>query len=770
MSRETDSVVFLSIVRGRNGGLSLINLYVVLSQEMAIFFHQDVRDLFQNRKIIVIGDSIQRSVYKDLVCLWTQKDSRYLMQRELRAKGELAFLGDKLLSGGKLEGKMVNGIEYREVREFKESEVFFKYYFVTRAYSEHMASILNELKTCGPDIIIMNSTFWDLHHYGDDDLQQYKENLDKLLKEINEMFPLSVLFIWNAALPLAERCKGGFLRKGFLTIPVDKIMAANNFARLATTKQKKIYLDLFNELKNKDNFTQAEDGIHWGMRAHRKISNLILTNICTSWKKKLPDPPQLPNRPNNRKSSPIPWSNYYPVNSDSNDWNSPPPSSYNGVYDMDILPYWDSHFTSTVYDRYQIPSRLLSGSLTPYGYGRNFSVGYNVPYVSQRVQEYQPVQTVIPYVFQSHYPPVQQMNFDFGTPGGPYHTPKYLFKPAYSDPFPVKSYSPLTSNRFSSLLGRGPALLPTPPGTPSFAVYRDGSSSYRDRFKKLSNPSVRGRRFKASTSTTSAAASINTAQNRHSQTLQNSVSDKNLSSASADSSDHNNNKEERNSIDQSFIEPNDKNVVVETGVPHTDEPKSPLSSDHPGGSSDPASNVNAEVPDGTDGGEQKVQSLKGSTEMSGTKREVDDELKTAAVMVNSATCGTKRKLDADEHAMTEDINTSGVKRKHEDDKMALAEESKPCKIAHNESLTADVGSCGMKRKLKDVEEPTDLKDVLENGFSQDDVDFHDSKRKHILLEENLSQNNKVEHEETQLAKNLAVHDHVRCALTYDSFI
>ena len=76
----------------------------------------------------------------------------------------------------------------------------------------------------------------------------------------------------------------------------------------------------------------------------------------------------------------------------------------------------------------------------------------------------------------------------------------------------------------------------------------------------------------------------------------------------------------------------------------------------------------------------------------------------------------------------------------------------------------------MKRKLKDVEEPTDLKDVLENGFSQDDVDFHDSKRKHILLEENLSQNNKVEHEETQLAKNLAVHDHVRCALTYDSFI
>ena len=779
---------------------------------MAIFFHKDVRELLRNRKVIVIGDSIQRSVYKDLVCLWTQEDSRYLFQRELRAKGELAFLGDKLLSGGKLEGKMVNGIGYREVREFKDGEVLFKYYFVTRSYSEHMASILNELKTCGPDIIVMNSTFWDLHHYGDNDLQQYKQNLDKLLKDINETFPSSLLFIWNAALPLAERCKGGFLRKGFLTIPVDKIKTANKFAWLATTEQKKIYLDLFTELKNKDNFTQAEDGIHWGMRAHRKISNLILTEVCTSWNKKLPDPPQPPNRPDNRNSSPVPWSSYYPDNGDSDNWNSPPPSSYNNGYELDYLnmvPYWDSPVVSPVYDRYQTPSPLLSGGLSPYGYSRsNLNWGYNVPFVSERVREYRPIQTPAPYVFPKYYPPVREMTFNFSTPGGPYYPPKYLFKPAYSDPLPVKSrsYSPSTSNHFNYLLGRGPGLLPTPPGPPSFAFYNNGSSSYRDRFKKLSNPSVRGRRYKSSTST-NLATPLNSAQNRQSQTPQNSVRDQTTSSApaasSSDLSDHNNNEEQRSSVNESCSKPNGDNVVVETGVPLTDKPKSPLSSASPGGSSDPASNVNGEVASDRDGGIQKEEPLEVDTKTSGTKRKWEDE-ETAvaddtkasgtkrkwedeetAVADDTKTSGTKRKWEDEETAVADDTKASVMKRKREDDEAVFAKESNPCMIARNESLIADASSCGMKRKLEEVEEPIAVKGVQENGFPWNDGESCGVKRKRmlsdnnvlensnpqILPEENLPQDNKkVKHGETQSAKELAVHDVVRCALTYDSFI
>lgn len=708
---------------------------------MAIFFNKDVCELLQNRKVIIIGDSIQRSVYKDLVCLWTQEDSRYLFQRELRAKGELTFLGDKLVSGGKLDGKMVNGIGYREVREFSDGKAFFKYYFVTRSYSEHMASILNELKTCQPDVIVMNSTFWDLHHYGDKDLQQYKENLDRLLKDITDMFSSSLLFIWNAALPLAERCKGGFLRKGFLTIPVEKIKTANKFAWLATTGQKKIYLDLFTELRNKENFKQAEDGIHWGMRAHRKISNLILTEVCTSWNRKLPDPPPVPNQ-----------TSYYPDNGDEDYWNSAPPASYDDGDEMEYLnyvPYW----ISPIHDRYQTPSPILYEVPSPYANSLgNLGLGYNVPFVSQRAREYQPIPTPVPYPFQRRYPPIQEMQFNFSTPRVPYYQGKYLFKPAvYSDPLPSRSYSPFINHQYRSLPIKSQGLLPTPPGPPSFAFFNEGSSSYRDRFKKLSNPSVKWRRYKASTST-SVGTPLNTAQNlRQSETPRNSLIINEADSApavnSSNLSDLNNNEEQKNSLVESCSKANSDNVAVEMGVPpEQTKPKSPTNSTTPVGSSDSVPAVNRE--DASDGN------------------------------VGPKTCG--------------------IKRKHEDDEGASTDESNPGKIAREESTISDAGIHGVKRKLEDsepVEKPIVVKDVQENGFTSDDEERRGPKRRRAdaddaqeepkppkiqQAEQFFTDDPKNNHGENQFAEQSnspgvtcekgTSHDIVRCSLTYDSFI
>lgn len=706
---------------------------------MAIFFNKDVCELLQNRKVIIIGDSIQRSVYKDLVCLWTQEDSRYLYQRELRAKGELTFLGDKLLSGGKLEGKMVNGVGYREVREFSDGRAFFKYYFVTRSYGEHMASILNELKTCQPDVIVMNSTFWDLHHYGDNDLQQYKENLDRLLKDITDKFSSSLLFIWNAALPLAERCKGGFLRKGFLTIPVEKIKTANKFAWLATTGQRKIYLDLFTELKNKENFKQAEDGIHWGMRAHRKISNLILTELCTSWNRKLPDPPPMPNQ-----------ASYYPDNGDDDYWNSAPPASYDDGDEMEYMnyvPYW-----SPFYDRYQTPSPVLYEAPSPYASSLgSLGLSCSMPFVSQRAREYQPIPAPIPYPFQRRYPPIQEMQFNFGTPPAQYYQGQYLFKPAfYSEPLPSRTYSPHVTNQFRSLPFKSPGLLPTPLGRPSFAFFNEGSSSYRDRFKKLSNPSVKWRRYKAS-ATTSVATPLNTAQNsRPSQTPQNSLingADSAPTVNSSELSDLNNNEEQKNSLVESCSKANSDNAVVETGVlPEQIKPKSPTNSTTPVGSSDSVPAVNEEdASDGNDG-----------------------------------------------------AKTCGIKRKREDDESANTEESNPCKIVREESTISDASISGVKRKLEDselVKEPSVLKDVQENGFTSDDAERSGLKRKRADTDDALeepkpskiqqaeqfspgdSTNNCGENQFAVESNVLGVteekgtaHDIVRCSLTYDSFI
>lgn len=693
---------------------------------MAIFFYKDVRELLENKKVIVIGDSIQRSVYKDLICLWTQEDSRYLFQRELRAKGELAFLGDKLLHGGKLEGKMVNGTGYREVREFSDGKVFFKYYFVTRSYSEHMVSILNELKTCQPDVIVMNSTFWDLHHYGDTNLEQYKANLDKLLKDISENLSSSLLFIWNAALPLADRCKGGFLRKGFLTIPIDKIKTANKLAWLATTtttlqqnEQKKVYLDLFSELKDKDNFQQAEDGIHWGMRAHRKISNLILTEVCKSWNKKIPDLPlQALKRPDNRASSPVPWSSYYP---DNDTWSPSPAASYNDGYELDYwnyVPYWDS----PSFDRYQTPSPLLYGNSSPYGNSwSNVSWGYNVPFtsISGRAREYHPSPPV-PYLFQRRYLPLDNLQLNFSTPQGPFYPGNVLFKPANSDPLP-----------FRGSFGQG--LLPTPPGPPSFAYFSEGDR-YRDRFKKLSNPRVR--RFKASSTTTSTPLSTSsvTRQSASNETPQNPLSANQNAKASAvsstDNSDHNNNQNQNGSVNESFPKTSSDSdgIDVGTGVSSIDTP------------SQPPNDISGTGGSGGDPGTQ-----------------------------------TKECVQVEEDVSKE----SGVKRKHEDD-----EETKPCKMAREDITEAQ--RSGEKRKREDddaVSEPKPLMSAHNDSCSLvDDAVACENKRRRgdddatekpnplLLAESSSLEETNEEPPNNKASPSSFVHDVVRCALTYDSFI
>lgn len=684
---------------------------------MAIFFSRDVHELLENKKLVVIGDSIQRSVYKDLLCLWTQQDSRYLFQRELRAKGELSFLGDKLLHGGKLEGKMVNGIGYREVREFSDGKVFFKYYFVTRSYSEHMASILNELKTLQPDVIVMNSTFWDLHHYGDTDLQQYKENLEKLLKDINEVFSPSLLFIWNAALPLAERCKGGFLRKGFLTIPIDKIKTANKFAWMATTEQKKVYLDLFTELKDRENFQQAEDGIHWGMRAHRKISNLILTEVCTAWNRRTPEPPQVVKRQDNRMPSPVPWSSYYP-DTDTDNWNSSPSNSYLDDYEPYYLPYWDSPAS---FDRYQTPSPVLPG---PYS---SVNWSYNLPFVNAlgRAREYQPFSSPAPYAFQTRYLPIENLQFNFASPQGPYYSEKVLFKPAnFSDPLP---FGP-----FRSPQGTGQGLLPTPLGPPSFAFFNEGDG-YRDRFKKLSNP--RARRYKSSATNTKTPISTahHTKQSTPSETPQNSLfcKDQNTKVSAVngtDDSDPNNNQKQKDSPQESCLKVSSNSVDVGKGGPSEDTSKPPtlVTNSNTHGSSDHTV--------------QHEESSDESTERVPVKRKLEDD----------------EELNPCKVAREDSINYQGGKRKRDE----AGDELMPLKCARkDDSATVDVvehakrerfSEAGSKDNTLALVEDTSIKDTHENHVKEQLPD-------------------RVNSPEVSQSEGTFC-DVVRCALTYDNFI
>ncbi|BFZ01135.1 hypothetical protein BsWGS_04175 [Bradybaena similaris] len=252
------------------------------------FSTADITDALLNRFVVIIGDSNQRCIYKDIVLL-LQTD-RYLTEKELRTKGERSFMQDELVEGGSME-KMSNGINYREVRQYRTDFHLVRFYFVTRCYNVYVESILKDLQQAPlPDIVIMNSCLWDITRYGIKSIPQYKENLVTLFERFIMCLPPKCLIIWNTTLPISSSAKSGFLvpevefRASRLRID---IIEANYYAQKVASRFGFDVLDLHFYLRQNLNM-RADDGIHWDKKAHRAISNLILTHIFEAWRISIP--------------------------------------------------------------------------------------------------------------------------------------------------------------------------------------------------------------------------------------------------------------------------------------------------------------------------------------------------------------------------------------------------------------------------------------------------------------------------------------------------
>ncbi|XP_067656944.1 PC-esterase domain-containing protein 1A-like [Haliotis asinina] len=253
-----------------------------------IFFRQDAEKLLYNKFVVIIGDSIQRAVYKDLVLL-LQKN-RYLSDSNLRNKGEMTFERDELIEGGK-KGKMSNGINYREVRQYLSDYHLVRFYFVCRCYNAYMESILADLSDePRPDVVILNSCLWDISRYGVKAIDEYKENLKTLFRRFKEVLPADCLVIWNTTLPISKNARGGFIipEIEFMnsTLRLD-ILEANYYAAKVVVENGFDVLDLHYFLRYQLH-RRADDGIHWDMTAHRRITNLLLTHISDAWGFRLP--------------------------------------------------------------------------------------------------------------------------------------------------------------------------------------------------------------------------------------------------------------------------------------------------------------------------------------------------------------------------------------------------------------------------------------------------------------------------------------------------
>ncbi|XP_042256792.1 PC-esterase domain-containing protein 1B-like isoform X2 [Thunnus maccoyii] len=249
------------------------------------------RQLLHNKFVVVLGGSVQRSMYKDLVLL-LQRD-QYLTLPQLKSKGELSFERDSLVEGGRL-GPMTNGTEYREVRQYRSDHHLLRFYFLTRIYSPYVESILEDFQQgLKPDVIVISSCVWDITRYGLECFQQYKENLHKFFGQIKTIVCHECLILWTLAMPLGKKIKGGFLVPEIShlgpTVCYDIIEANLYSGRLADAYGLDI-LDLhFHFRLNLQN--RMPDGVHWDALAHRRISSLLLQHAADAWGVQLPHPP-----------------------------------------------------------------------------------------------------------------------------------------------------------------------------------------------------------------------------------------------------------------------------------------------------------------------------------------------------------------------------------------------------------------------------------------------------------------------------------------------
>ncbi|KAM5245718.1 PC-esterase domain-containing protein 1A isoform 1-T1 [Ctenodactylus gundi] len=210
-----------------------------LRSTMVHFQASEVQQLLHNKFVVILGDSIQRAVYKDLVLL-LQKDS--------------------LLTVAQLKAK-------------------------------YLEDVLEEL-TYGPapDLVIINSCLWDLSRYGRCSMDSYRENLERVFVRMDQVLPDSCLLVWNMAMPLGERVTGGFLLPELqpLAASLRRDVVEGNFysATLAGDHCFDV-LDLHFHFRHAVQH-RHRDGVHWDQHAHRHLSHLLLTHVADAWGVELP--------------------------------------------------------------------------------------------------------------------------------------------------------------------------------------------------------------------------------------------------------------------------------------------------------------------------------------------------------------------------------------------------------------------------------------------------------------------------------------------------
>ncbi|CAF3092491.1 unnamed protein product [Rotaria socialis] len=238
-------------------------------------------NLLRNKYVLLCGDSIMRSIYKDIVLL-VQGQNRLLTNDELRAKlddHDMLTLNDQLLAGD----KKTNDTSYYERRCYFTNTHLIKFVFLTRCFSSQMRNELREIeenKSIVPDVILLNSAIWDITKYEKNSERDYAQLLEECFRSIRSIIPPQTIVIWLTATPFSKNACGVLdetrsEKKNFLRI---RIFDINTFSSQLAKKYNFQVIDL-HYLVRKRTQHRCKDGMHYDAIIHREITTHIVRYI-----------------------------------------------------------------------------------------------------------------------------------------------------------------------------------------------------------------------------------------------------------------------------------------------------------------------------------------------------------------------------------------------------------------------------------------------------------------------------------------------------------
>lgn len=277
------------------------------TNEFIAFDSRFVNAILGNMKVLMIGDSLMRGLYKDLIT-WTQTN-HLSTDRDLKGKSEASYKGDRQIDISLLSDDKV----FRQAREYQTENLCLQFHFTTRVMKDDMELLIRQMlgEDGYPDVILINSMIWDLTRYFKvstdtsysdchyqkrieiECMQKYLDRTSMFLRRLRAVLPPHTMVIWVCFPHCRPSENEG---RGFRGMQNEALAAERNHFirsvmidgsfRVSQVVRSAGYdvLDIGFYMRNHAFYHyQKADGMHWLPPGVRLMSQLFIQFLAKSW-------------------------------------------------------------------------------------------------------------------------------------------------------------------------------------------------------------------------------------------------------------------------------------------------------------------------------------------------------------------------------------------------------------------------------------------------------------------------------------------------------